>query len=188
MTILTENSLIDRSQIEKLLQSNFSFNGSYTIKDDGLIDIGSCRFTGAQDQLPVSFHEAFNFICGHRSLNTLKGSPEAVWGDFDCCDNNLTDLKDGPKMVDKSFYCWKNPLTSLEGLPQFVGLTLSLDWSAELPLLRLLALSCKIELLENDHVNEILRKHQVSGVNIRKRVLSCQKELIENGFEGNASW
>lgn len=33
----------------------------------------------------------------------------------------------------------------------------------------------------------ILQRHLGKG-NLRSRIIACQKELIDNGFEGNAGW
>ena len=65
-----------------------------------------------------------DFHCiGCNGLKDLKGAPKEINGDFLCYScKNLKSLKGAPKEVGKDFYCrWCDSLTSLEGAPQKVG-------------------------------------------------------------------
>ena len=64
-----------------------------------------------------------NFYCNGCPIISLEGAPEYVGGTFDCdrC-KNLTSLEGAPKEVGNDFRCYKcNELTSLEGAPKKVG-------------------------------------------------------------------
>jgi hypothetical protein len=73
----------------------------------------------------------------------------------------------------------------LEGAPKEVGGKFYLSWSKDLPLLRLVRYK-NIEIF-NDQVNEIINKY-CNHKPLKEAILLCQKELIDNGFVGNASW
>jgi hypothetical protein len=126
-----------------------------------------------------------NFICSDNQLISLAGSPNEVGGSFDCANNKLTSLAGSPPSVGGIFYCPSNKLTSLEGAPQAVGVKFICDWSENLPLLRLVRYS-NVQTY-NDQVNEIIRKYS-NHKPLKEAILLCQKELIDNGFIGNAAW
>jgi hypothetical protein len=119
----------------------------------------------------------------------LQGGPEYVGGTFDCSKNRLTSLIGGPKQVRGQFNCQNNPLVSLEGLPEPTKWTnlnaaqIFVTWSSNLPLLRLVGRY----IVRFQHESfEIIAKY--AGDPSRSNILACQKELIDAGFEGNASW
>jgi hypothetical protein len=124
------------------------------------------------------------FYCHNNQLTSLDGAPESVDGDFDCRNNLLTSLAGSPQSVGGSFNCSNNKLTSLEGAPKFVGGYFYCGWSENLPLLRLVRYK-KVQTYSR--VNEIIRKYSYHKP-LKEAILLCQKELIDNGFVGNAAW
>ncbi len=122
------------------------------------------------------------FICSYNQLVSLEGCPKKIGGGFSCSNNQLISLQGGPKEMDGRFYCSNNDLTSLDGLPKSINVILS--WHKDLPLLRLVGSNIFI------HNNEAVRSifNNYIGNPSRSSILSCQKELIQAGFEGNASW
>ncbi len=61
-----------------------------------------------------------NMFLNARELTSLKGSPDAVNGDFFCSNNKLTTLKYSPKEIFGNFNVNYNNLISLEGSPKNV--------------------------------------------------------------------
>jgi hypothetical protein len=126
-----------------------------------------------------------NFYCSSNKLTSLKGAPQTLSGYFDCYNNQLTSLEGSPKSVGGGFYCRDNQLTSLVGSPNEVGGDFYLTWIKNLPLLQLVRYK-RIETY-NDQINEIINKY-CNHKPLKEAILLCQKELIDNGFIGNASW
>jgi hypothetical protein len=157
----------------------------YTIKD-GLINTDNVILIKKVKKLPVQFgHVDGNFSCSNNQLTSLAGCPNEVGGYFDCSNNQLISLEGAPKSVSGGFYCGNNKLTSLEGAPKEVGGYFYCDWTENLPLLRLVRYK-KIETY-NNQVNTIIRKYS-NHTPLKEAILLCQKELIDNGFVGNAAW
>jgi hypothetical protein len=125
------------------------------------------------------------FDCHDNQLTSLEGAPQSVGGYFYCHDNQLTSLEGAPQSVGGYFYCDNNPLISLAGAPKSVGGSFYLTWSKDLPLLRLL----RYKNIQTYHgqVNKIINKY-FNHKPLKEAILLCQKELIDNGFVGNASW
>jgi aspartate carbamoyltransferase regulatory subunit len=124
------------------------------------------------------------FRCNNNQLTSLVGAPQSG-SSFDCANNKLISLEGAPKSVGGYFDCRNNPLISLEGAPKSIGGSFYLTWSKDLPLLRLVIYK-SIETY-NDQVNEIIRKY-CNHKPLKEAILLCQKDLIDNGFIGNASW
>jgi len=61
-----------------------------------------------------------NYVCIDCNLESLEGAPEKVGGNFTCIENNLRTLAGAPREVGGGFYCSRNPLESLEGSPRIV--------------------------------------------------------------------
>jgi len=100
------------------------FIGTYTINDDGSIDVdGMVRLTNKYlTKIPFKFRNVSgSFWCNSNPLTSLEGAPNSVGGDFYCSDNQLTSLEGSPNTVGGSFGCNYNQLTSLEGAPNSVG-------------------------------------------------------------------
>lgn len=142
---------------------------------------------GAPAKVKVDFDVAEN------KLDTLLGGPSWVGGDFVCWKNNLTSLEGAPEHVGKHFIVYSNPLTSLAGMPRKIGVSITLPYSSDLPLLRSLV-APKIELVPgNTGINlermflceRIINRYAGQG---RRVMHLCAKELIAAGFEENAKW
>ena len=141
-SILLENQNTNDIDIKLL---NICVNGTYTINDDGSIDVeGTVNLSNRNlTKIPFNFGKVsgcfscYNnkltsldgapnnvsdyFDCSNNQLTTLKGAPNTVGGSFDCYNNQLTSLKGSPNNVGGGFYCNNNQLTSLEGVPNTVG-------------------------------------------------------------------
>ncbi len=126
------------------------------------------------------------FDCANNQLTSLEGAPQSVGGYFYCAYNQLTSLEGAPNSVGIYFDCRYNKLTSLEGAPKEVGGSFYLSWSKDLPLLRLVRYK-KVETYNNDQVNDIINKYS-NHKPLKEAIIGCQKELIDNGFIGNAAW
>jgi hypothetical protein len=151
---------------------------------------GTFHCNGNKDLRSLEFSPATvkrGFYCNSCQLDSIVGSPRKMKM-FNCRDNNLTSLRGCPEVEE---LCIRgNPLTSLEGLCISNKLRFfTLDWTPELPLLRLLMLkhSAFGDLDERSEVENILDKYRSANIS-RSNILACQKELIDAGFEGNASW
>ena len=141
-SILLENQNTNDIDIELL---NSCINGTYTINDDGSIDVnGNVELNNKNlTKIPFKFRNVrggffcYNnkltsldgapnnvggyFYCHNNQLTSLKGAPNTVGGSFDCYNNQLTTLEGSPNTVGGGFYCNNNQLTSLEGVPNTVG-------------------------------------------------------------------
>jgi hypothetical protein len=209
--------IVDEKQIESLLKKNFLIKGRFKI-NNGMVSIEgdiTVRDECELSQLPVNFENITgNFNLTHNHLTTLYGSPSTVGGGFFCSNGKLTSLQGGPDYVKGGFSCSHNKLTSLQGGPSFVGGGMScasnplkslegipisttryfgFPYRRDLPLLRVLQYNFAIESIsdkssfsETNTVRDILEKY--SNNPSRSNILACQKELINAGFEGNASW
>jgi hypothetical protein len=218
MVRLNEIDNIDQDSIDQLLSQYFMIKGTYFINDDGYVTVmGDCsaynnvvtnKWLGRIKKFPIKFLEiSGNFVCRAAGLTTLIGSPIKIGGNFDCSGNNLlslelstTEVRDFicsyneltslvglPKLIKRHIYCNQNPLKSLEGLPDSFTGYIRLTWNPDLPLLRLLRCDTIVIRKNPPIISDILNKY--NGPNFsRASILACQKELVKNGFEGNASW
>ena len=120
-SILLENqnpNNIDLKLLKKCIR------GTYTINDDGSIDVeGDVDLSRKKlTKIPFNFGKVSgDFYCYDNQLTSLKGSPNNVGGNFSCYDNQLTSLDGAPNTVGGDFYCYFNQLTSLEGAPNNVS-------------------------------------------------------------------
>jgi len=120
-SILLENQNTNNIDL-KLLKK--CIRGTYTINDDGSIDVeGDVDLSRKKlTKIPFNFGKVSgNFYCCYNQLTTLKGSPNTVGGNFYCYYNQLTTLKGASNNVGGGFYCYNNKLTTLEGAPNTVG-------------------------------------------------------------------
>jgi hypothetical protein len=180
-----------KSQIRWLLNEYFEAMNA-TIDSDGYVNvIGSCILHRVTTALPVKFRRVGgNFVCSRNSLTSLQGSPSSVGGDFLCTHNNLTSLQGMAQTIDLVFRCSNNPLESLDGLSESFRGRIYLDYNSDMPILKLLRCEAiYFSLLDPIHglVEDILNKYCGDKFS-RSNILKCQKELIQNGFESNASW
>jgi hypothetical protein len=186
---------VDLNEIEALFKAKFKIRGIYKIDNNGFVSIdGACELKGKirENKLPIQFTNVTgDFNCMKANLTTLEGVPESVGGSFFCADNQLTSLKGAPNIVGGEFSCHTNPLISLDGIPEKIGPRISLTYDENLPLLRLLQCQSVAFVLARDDptvdvVSKIINKYACNPS--RSNILACQKELIDAGFEGNASW
>ena len=99
-------------------------DGTYTINDDGSIDVnGDVNLNNKKlAKIPFKFRNVSGgFYCHRNRLTSLEGAPNTVGGNFCCNDNRLTSLEGSPNTVGGGFYCYNNKLTTLEGAPNTVG-------------------------------------------------------------------
>ena len=111
------------------LEEYFTIDGTYTINENGLIDVnGDVRLIKQVDKLPFKFGKVSgNFNCDNNKLTNLEGCPSYVGGDFHCSDNQLTSLKGCPNHIVGDFHCLDNKLTSLKGCPKEIKGNFSCD-------------------------------------------------------------
>ena len=120
-SILLENqnpNNIDLKLLKKCIR------GTYTINDDGSIDVdGAVNLSRKKlTKIPFNFSKVGgDFYCYGNQLTTLEGAPNTVGGNFHCYYNKLTTLEGAPNTVGEGFYCDNNQLTSLEYAPNTVG-------------------------------------------------------------------
>ena len=98
--------------------------GSYTINDDGSIDVnGDVNLNNKKlAKIPFKFRNVSGgFYCHRNRLTSLEGSPNTVGGGFYCYYNQLTTLEYAPNTVGGNFLCYDNQLTTLDGAPNNVG-------------------------------------------------------------------
>jgi len=193
--------IIDRdktpiSDLEKSFAKYFKVAGTYEVVD-GIVNVTG-TVTGKPaikklGKLPFKFGTVTEqFIAKKIGLTTLEGFPEKARR-VDAQDNLLTDCIHSPKDVGAIDLCG-NVLTSLIGLPDDPMTTLYLSWNENLPLLQLLKLSSSHfgiydEKMFNHPTGRIIGKYKKmieEGGSLRKAMIQCQKELIDNGFKGNA--
>lgn len=206
---------VDKRPIEALLESHFG-SMKFTIDDNGGVNVIGYCIASIKDWrgiIPVKFVSVSGgaYFTG-KDLISLEGSPRSVGGNFNIFNNNLSSLKDGPIIVGGNYICSGNKLTSLKGLASDIGGKLicsgndiiSLDGLPDsftggininlhptLPLLRLLRcqeITFGIYFQQDVRVITAIMNKYCGDKFSRSNVIACQKELIDNGFEGNASW
>ncbi len=188
----------EQRNIIRIVNHYFTITNNVRINNENLITVeGNCSnrkgFGQTNFELPVSFNEVYgSFICNYGWLTTLKGSPKKVgrlkrdFTNFSVANNRLTNLIGGPIEVTGTYNAEYNPLTSLEGLAlKFNAILLSYD--KDLPLLRLVDRQFALGKNAPGQLTIIIRNIP-KELGLKKMILKCQKELIENGFIGNARW
>ena len=143
MSIVRKNRVADidelkRDEILKFLNENYEFilyGDPVALKEvikirDNIVDV-SCEVRVINNKITSLTNGLFEFgvideyfDCSNcENLNSLKGAPKEVKGDFYCdkC-NNLKSLEGAPEKIDGYFSCRNcNNLISLEGAPKEVG-------------------------------------------------------------------
>ena len=120
-SILLENQNTNNIDLELLKKC---IRGTYTINDDGSIDVdGAVNLSNRNlTKIPFKFRNVSgDFYCHNNQLTSLEGAPNTVGGVFDCTDNKLTSLEGAPNTVGGYFDCSDNQLASLDGAPNNVG-------------------------------------------------------------------
>jgi hypothetical protein len=180
----------------KNLKSVVINNGVFTIN-------GDCFLKSKVSRLPCKFELASNFDCSENRLTTLDGSPKTVLGRFICNENILRDLIGGPEKA-YVYDCRGNPLTSLDGLANNIGGILYLTITDSLPILKLLSKTTLGKVLRepmylggaarfanSDTRLSIINKYLnliEAGTTKKQAMWQCQQELINLGFDKNATW
>ena len=117
-SILLENQNPNNIDLELL---KICTDGTYTINDDGSIDVVGYVDLNQTNltKIPFKFrHVSDGFRCSNNYLTSLEGAPITVGGIFDCGHNHLTSLEGAPNSVGGNFNCdHNNNLTSLNGAP-----------------------------------------------------------------------
>ena len=112
-----------RKWLDEYKITNYTINDDLTIDVDGDVELDCYK----EEQLPeyIQFRKvtwAFRIYACYK-LESLKGCPKEVGGNFSCCYcGKLTSLEGAPKKVDGDFDCnFCSKLTSLEGAPEKIG-------------------------------------------------------------------
>jgi hypothetical protein len=170
--------LIDHSDLTSLQGGPETVGGTFNCYENKLTSLQGCPN-----------HVGKDFICSSNKLIILSDKKFIIGGGFYCNTNSLTSLGGGPAVVGFNYDCSANPLTSLDGLPDIIHGELEVDWHQDLALLKLLKYHFLIINPKGDgfHPTHFIMKKYANDPS-RKNILACQKELIDAGFEGNASW
>jgi len=155
---------------------------------DNIIDVtGTVRTIYKKiKQIPFQFGRVDgSFSCNNMDLTPLFGCPHTVLRGFYCFENKLTSLVGSPRTVGGDFNCHTNPFTTLAGMPDTVRGIFYLDLIPDLPMLSLLKYRT-IFVYEHFDLTDIISKY-AGKKPLRQAIIQCQKELIDNGFAGNAS-
>lgn len=200
--------MVDVDVIQELLKKHFDIIGTVHIDHKtGVVDVeGSVEDMKPMTKMSVQFGTVTaRFVCSECRLETLEGSPHTVGKDFSCSKNRLTTLVGGPAWVGGAYFASNNQLTSLQGAPDHVGRSLQvntnplkslegmpvelkgqiwLDYTFDLPLLRLLETKDMMSYAP-DPVRVILDKYKGEG---KPGVLKAAAELVRAGYKNNARW
>lgn len=96
----------------------------YTINEDLTVDVDGNVFINHKHlkYIPIQFGEVNGlFDCSYNELESLKGSPIFIYGEYRCNNNDLKSLEFAPKSIYGCFHCNGNSLTSLVGGPTYVN-------------------------------------------------------------------
>jgi hypothetical protein len=136
--------MVNKKEIETLLDTHFRVTGKVNITDQGVVHVkGGVYNRIILDHVPVQFgkvtgdcdlgngqvaslincptHVGGSFHCDENRLTNLMGAPTHVGGSFTCNYNLLTSLEGAPTHVAGSFLCQNNQLSDLKGAPSHVG-------------------------------------------------------------------
>jgi hypothetical protein len=196
--------MVNKEEIRKNILDHvhidaFVRDDEYVINDDGTVDINGDVIVrhAPHGELPIKFGKVSgDFTASYVRLVNLNNAPVEC-GYFNVMGNKLTDLKGCPATVD-GIIARGNPLVSLEGIPAAgVDGEIYVDYSLDLPLLRLL-LGELINLGGNNAfrttVRDVLGPYAGQG---RRGAIQAARDLIKAGeaqgfdhnpFERNARW
>lgn len=171
---------------------------SYTVNEDLTVD--SDKNVDLLNKgiyvLPVKFRKisgAFNIAFNH--LESLRGCPEEVFGNFRCRNNLLQSFEGAPKYVGKDFLIGGNPrLTSLHDIYKHVkqidGMLIMDTKPIKDSILGLLMIRGLKEVDDGDshrpHTHTqpfIILNTYLPNTTGKDAVYECQEELIDAGFE-----
>jgi hypothetical protein len=197
--------MVDREQIHKIFNKWFLANDSESVEVtiNGVVNVASsveAQIRGEDfpnGELPVQFGRIDgDFRLSYCELTSLKGMPTEITGLLNLTGNKLTSLVGCTQKIGGFLRLRSNPqLKTLDGFPTQLGEFVSLDWTPNLPLLRTLLAKQGVALWANQtnvqdqnnaqKVEKILNKYHSQG---KRALFECQKELEDEGFEGNARW
>lgn len=203
--------MVDKKEMEILLNTYYIIGKNYTIHDTGIVDVlGSvvCVKLPKNKQMPVQFGEVTgDFIINPKVKPvSLKGCPHTVAGTFHVSKNNLiTHLEHGPERVGIYVVEEGNPIMNLKGVATHIGRNLNVfvntltdlsdmpvnldffyaGYNKQMPILRLCMV--KRPYLQNATVGmqRIIDQHAGSG---KKGALAFAADLIRAGYKDNARW
>ena len=176
-SILLENQNTNNIDIELLRECVI---GTYTINDDGSIDVDGSVYINNRDliKIPFKFRNVSGyFICNDDQLTSLEGAPNSVGGAFWCSNNQLTSLEGAPSSVGSNFYCSDNQLTSLEGAPSSVGGDFDCTSNPNLPYSELFKIvdNIKGNIYYNDFMVEDIDKDKIRRDRNVKNILKSDE-------------
>ena len=108
-SILLENQNTTNNIDLELLKE--CVDGTYTINEDGSIDVDGSVYINNRDLIKIPFkfrNVSVYFTCSNNQLTSLEGAPNTVGGSFNCHNNQLTSLECAPNTVGGNFYCHNN--------------------------------------------------------------------------------
>jgi hypothetical protein len=200
--------MVDVDAIQLLLKKHFDILGTVHVDPHtGVVNVeGSVVDMKPMPKMSVQFGQVTGkFVCSESRLESLVGAPHTVGKDFSCSKNRLTTLVGGPAWVGGAYFASNNQLTSLVGAPDHVGRSLQvntnplkslegmpvelkdriwLDYTFDLPLLRLLETKDMMSYAP-DPVRVILAKYAGQG---KPGALKAAAELVREGYKQNARW
>ena len=184
---LQEAKQILRDYAPTLALNSISLDSENRVDISGDIDLHRLFGRRSHKTLPLVFGKITgNFQAVDLGLTTLEGSPYWVGKAFSVKNNNLTTLTGGPDYVGTYYLVTKNPLENLDGLASHIGgLGVEFDYTPTLPLLRTLVAQKIWPNPDQVELEKILAKYAGQG---KRAIFDCQKELEDEGFEGNAKW
>jgi hypothetical protein len=185
----------DKQDLARMLEFYCALQlvNSWHLDVQGRIDIdGDITILGnrlVKPRLPLKFGRVTGtFIARNCGLDTLEGSPYHVGEHFLVIKNNLNDLTHGPQHVSGQYGIMNNPLHSLDGLASHVGESIWLDYTEQLPLLRLVQVPKVLWHMNHQpplKVKEIVDKYVGKG---RSVILNFALELKQAEYAENARW
>jgi hypothetical protein len=106
--------MVTESEVERILDQNFSLTGHWHLNDQGLVDVqGSVSLRRHVPEIPVPFGKVTGiFEARECQLQTLKNSPTHVGLSFKVGGNSLKSLAHAPDMVGTDFEAQDNPVLS----------------------------------------------------------------------------
>jgi hypothetical protein len=209
--------MVDKKNIQSLLNLYFTVSASTEIQDDGSVNVSgnvSLAHAPSKGIIPVKFGIVDGeFRAENKQLTSLRNVPDAchslyvgnnliqsleyspVYLNVLNVENNLlTNFEHAPEQVDKIF-AFGNPLTGLQGLPDSeLEYDVNITYGENLPLLRLLN-------AETVHIGKpeggYARLQPFEPVNTiinkytgqgKSGAIKCAAELVRAGFKDNARW
>ena len=168
------------SDIDINLLKYFINSGTYTINDDGSIDVDGVVNLSYKNltKIPFKFRNVSRgFSCSYNQLTSLEGAPNTVGRWFDCNNNQLTSLEGAPSSVGSNFYCSDNQLTSLEGAPSSVGGDFDCTSNPNLPYSELFKIvdNIKGNIYYNDFMVEDIDKDKIRRDRNVKNILKSDE-------------